>query len=185
MDPLSALAIACSVMQVISFSKEIISTTRKIREEGAVDVTLEDNAEGLSKSSNTLKEYLGKIAVRNQAPVTGGNEAELRDVAAKCLKTSEDISMTIREVEGTRGGNIMKALKFRRKRGLLADLEKKMQSYRNRMDTDIMLHLCDRSEAASISQSESFQSLDGELKMFIQAYCEGQKALLALTSSEA
>ncbi|TVY31187.1 Vegetative incompatibility protein HET-E-1 [Lachnellula hyalina] len=180
-DPITCFGIACNVMQVIAFSHEIYSVVKRINEDGSVDEELRQHADHISESSKGLENYLDRI-VHQQLP---RNQATLRDVASKCLKTSKKIQTKLDRIDNTRGGSVSRALKLSWMKNALARLEKEMQNYQDAMQSQILVHLCDQNEAANLVQDANFTSLDLVLQNFIMAYSQGQRELKDLILSEA
>ena len=81
------MSIACNVMQIISFSHEVISIVKRIEKDGTADPELREHAGNLSKSSKGLEQYLKSCDLKHLPK----NLADLREIASKCLETSEDI----------------------------------------------------------------------------------------------
>lgn len=136
-DPLTCLGIACNVMQVISFSHEIYSVVKRIKEDGSVDEELRQHADHISESSQGLENYLDRVA-NQQLP---RNQTNLKDVASKCLKTSKKIQAKLDQIDNTRGGSVSRAIKLSWTKSSLARLEKDMQHYQDAMQSQILVHL--------------------------------------------
>jgi hypothetical protein len=137
LDPLTSLSIACNVMQIISFTHEITSVVKRIREDGSVDTELREHADHISESSKGLENYLERIN-KKQLPK---NQSSLRDIASKCLKTSKELQAKLDKVDNTRGGSVPRALKLYWMKNGLAQLEKAMQNYQDDMQSHILIHL--------------------------------------------
>lgn len=76
LDPLTAMGIACNVMQVISFCGETISLAKKIKADGTLDPNLCGYAEQLSTATMRLKQYVGS----SEKPLTK-DQVELQEAA--------------------------------------------------------------------------------------------------------
>lgn len=124
-------------MQIISFSHEVASTVKRIKTEGSADPELREHADHLSNASKGLEQYLKSSLVK---PLTK-NQAELHDIAMKCLKTSKDIQSKLDEIDSTRGVPVMRALKIKWRKSEFDRLEKAMQKYQDTMQTHILVHL--------------------------------------------
>lgn len=137
LDPLTSLSIACNVMQIISFSLEVTSIVKRIKKDGTTDLGLRENAENLSASSKGLKKYLKGCDLKHLPK----NQAKLQNIATKCLKTSKDIQSNMDEIDSTRGGPVMGALKLKWRKGVLERLEQDMRKYQDAMQTTILVHI--------------------------------------------
>jgi hypothetical protein len=98
LDPLTSLSIACSVIQIISFSHEIVSTVKRIKKDGSADPELREHADHLANASKGMEQYLKSCNMSHLSKI----QAELQDIAAKCLETSKDIQSTLAEIDSTR-----------------------------------------------------------------------------------
>jgi hypothetical protein len=137
LDPLTCFSIACNVMQVISFSLEVSSIVKRIQKDGTADSELRDHASNLSKTSNDLESYLKGCDLKHLPK----NQVELEDIAVKCLETSREIQALMDNIDSTRGGRVVKALKMRTKKSTFERLEQAMQKYQDTMQTHILVHI--------------------------------------------
>ncbi|KAN0107891.1 hypothetical protein V8E51_007633 [Hyaloscypha variabilis] len=180
LDPLTSLSIACSVMQIISFSHEVTSIVKRIKKDGTADPELREHADNLSKSSDGLEQYL-QSCDRKHLPK---NQAELREIASKCLEISKEIQSKMDRIDSSRGVPVFRALKLKWRKGDFANLEQDMRKYQDTMQTHILVHLCNQTDAAALEKEAGFQKLDGILQIFIKTYAQGQAQLRNLISDE-
>ncbi|KAH8759110.1 hypothetical protein F5882DRAFT_366438, partial [Hyaloscypha sp. PMI_1271] len=179
LDPLTCLSIACSVMQMISFSHEVTSIVKRIKKDGTADPQLREHADNLSKSSEGLEQYLQSCDLKHLPK----NQADLREIASKCLETSKEIQSKMDKIDSSRGV-VFRALKLKWRKGDFEKLEQDMRTYQDTMQTHILVHLCNQNDAATLEQEAEFQKLDGILQKFIRAYVQGQSQLRNLISDE-
>jgi ribosome-binding ATPase YchF (GTP1/OBG family) len=137
LDPLTCLSIACSVMQIISFSHEVTSIVKRIKKDGTADPELREHADNLSKSSDGLEQYLKSCDLKHLPK----NQAELREIASKCLETSKDIQSKMDKIDSSRGGLVLRALKLKWRKGDFEKLEQDMGKHQDTMQTHILVHL--------------------------------------------
>jgi hypothetical protein len=196
LDPLTCLSIACSVMQIISFSHDVTSIAKRIKKDGTADPQLREHADNLSKSSEGLEQYLQCCDLK-QLPK---NQSDLREIASKCLETSKEIQSKMDKIDSSRGFPVLRALKLKWRKGDFEKLEQDMRKYQDTMQTHILVHLwcvygflegykanpvnSNQNDAAALEQEAGFQKLDGILKKFIRAYVQGQAQLRDLISDE-
>lgn len=88
MDPLSALAIAGAVMQVISFSHEMIDLYGKIKSEGSPDASLTEKSAQPSSAAKILGDKLGTKWAK---PLTK-DQKTLQQIAEKCLDSPKKLT---------------------------------------------------------------------------------------------
>jgi ribosome-binding ATPase YchF (GTP1/OBG family) len=136
LDPLTCLSIACSVMQMISFSHEVTSIVKRIKKDGTADPQLREHADNLSKSSEGLEQYLQSCDLKHLPK----NQADLRETASKCLETSKEIQSKMYKIDSSRGV-VFRALKLKWRKGDFEKLEQDMRTYQDTMQTRILVHL--------------------------------------------
>jgi hypothetical protein len=136
LDPLTCLSIACSVMQMISFSREVTSIVKRIKKDGTADPQLREHADNLSKSSEGLEQYLQSCDLKHLPK----NQADLREIASKCLETSKEIQSKMDKIDFSRGV-VFRALKFKWRKGDFEKLDQDMRKYQETMQTHILVHL--------------------------------------------
>lgn len=137
MDPLTALGIACNVMQVISFAHEVASAVKQLKKDGSVDPKLREHAGNLSATSEQLNQSLSDF---NATPISKP-QADLRDIATKCLQTSTAMQSKLDQIDSNGRGPIMKVFKMKWKMSELQKLENDMQKYQDGMQTRILVYL--------------------------------------------
>ena len=124
-------------MQIISFSHEVTTIAKRIKKDGTADPELREHARNLSKSSEGLEQYLKKCNLKHLPK----SQAELQDIAKKCLETSKDIQSKMDEIDSTRGGAVMRALKLKWRKIEFERLEGDMRKYQDAMQTRILVHI--------------------------------------------
>jgi hypothetical protein len=137
LDPLTCMSIACNVMQIISFSHEIISIVKRIKKDGTADPELREHAANLSKSSDGLEEYLKSCDLKHLPK----NQDDLCEIASRCLETSKKIQSKMDKIDSSRGGLVWRALKLKWRKGDFEKLEIDMRKYQDTMQTHILVHL--------------------------------------------
>lgn len=141
MEPLSALGIACNIMQVISFSYEAISVTRRVYDKGVVNEELVDKAADLEKLTSSV----GNALKNSKQPSTAA-EKEIVQIAKKCREASRELQKTMSELGSTSAkGNIVRSagtsIKAMWKQSRIQKLEKNMMQWQQTLDSGILIHL--------------------------------------------
>lgn len=136
-DPFTSLSIASSIFQIVSFSHEVYTFVKRIKEDVTVYVELREHTSHISDASRGLEEHIKGFST-NGLP---NNHANLMDLAAKSLRTAEDIQNLINRVDNTRGGSLCHLLKSFWVQSKLDRLEKSMQSYRQDLRSHVLLHV--------------------------------------------
>lgn len=85
MEPLSCLAIAGAVMQVITFGNEMIVLYRKIKTSGSPDDSLEGKSAQIATNSRLIQDNLAKTG----SGALTEDDLALQDAAKKCLDFSK------------------------------------------------------------------------------------------------
>ena len=108
MDPLSALSLACNVMQVISFCHETISLCKRLHREGSSYPDLDDFAAHLSSLSSTLHD---SIDTKKSNGRLDEQEKELQLVAKESYVASISLQAELAKVSNVAGGSHRAAFK--------------------------------------------------------------------------
>jgi hypothetical protein len=95
MDPLSALSLACNIMQIVSFVHEAYETSKRISEDGSADSTSLGNATRLAALSRKLD---GSINAMDK-PLTK-EQHDLLTTAQKCAEVSNKLQKDL-QISGT------------------------------------------------------------------------------------
>ncbi|KAI1843949.1 hypothetical protein JX266_009815 [Neoarthrinium moseri] len=169
MEPLSALGIACNLMQVISFTGEIINLCKQVYERGSQAPSLEGNAKALSSVITSLHDSL--TSPESRSPY---NEAtrELQDLARKCLDATSRLSAELDKIGASRsqghfGKTIVSVCKHLAKSGNLRNLEKEIHDYQKVLESGLLVRLCTAREAADLQSRDDFKQLNEALQHFI------------------
>jgi hypothetical protein len=142
METIAALALACNVMQLISFSREVITLAKQAATSGSVDAGLADRASRLSELMISLDETLSQLP----KPVPASHHG-LRDVALKCRDASRDLRLELEKLAPSkgRGLNVMRtlgsSLKIAARKSRIEKLEKTMLHWQQVLDSGLMLHV--------------------------------------------
>ncbi|OTA03706.1 hypothetical protein A9Z42_0041960 [Trichoderma parareesei] len=93
MSGLEALSLVCSIMQVISFTKEVLTVCKDVYEgRPTADSQIEDNA-------RSIKDLLDEMNfTASSVPQQTKEERELLAIAQKCSKAAEELQNEIQRV---------------------------------------------------------------------------------------
>ena len=146
MDPLTAFSLACGVIQVVGFSMEIISKSRKIYKNGS----LGENTE-IESMANHLANLRTDLNPPTTAPDPGNSQQcfddkkTLRNLATKCSEISHELITELRllQIQGPHRKRqaLAKGLKAVWKKGPIEDIQKKLDQYQSILDTRILVNL--------------------------------------------
>ncbi|ROV92860.1 hypothetical protein VSDG_06406 [Cytospora chrysosperma] len=179
MEPLSALSIACNVMQVISFGLGTISLCKKIYETGHPDLGLVESGrhlEGIGRSlTQQLKHRTKSLTAEDRAFIKIANQCAddaraLQDEAAYLAPKKEH---EIRGAIMATGRSLWHSKKLKK-------LEENLSRSQRLLETCLLERICDESQANAIQYRDDFANLDRTLQDFVKQYAEGQRTLSGL-----
>lgn len=141
MSGLEALSLVCSIMQVISFTKELATTCKYIYDGRATvdDITQENTA-----SIKSLLDDMDKCsrAVRQRTQ----NEKDLREIARKCSSAAQELQKEIQlATQYHKPGSAVKAIiggvkSFTHKRKV-KELSEKFQESQKTLETHLLVRV--------------------------------------------
>ncbi len=135
---LEAFSLACNIMQVISFARELISTSKAIYRGQSPDATVAITAKGMSEAFEALTQSL------DQTPKPVNKEdKELADVATKCQDAAAALQAEVnktssRRAEGSRTAAISGTVRWILKRGKIESLEKVLRAQLEVMEQGLL-----------------------------------------------
>ena len=96
MDPISALGLACNVIQIIGFGQEVFSLARRLSKDSSPDPSLADTSARLSDLSGELQNSLNK---QKQTGNLDQNQLRIQNVANKCLSLSNNLGEELDQIK--------------------------------------------------------------------------------------
>ncbi|KAH7129442.1 hypothetical protein B0J13DRAFT_482752, partial [Dactylonectria estremocensis] len=179
MSGLEALGLACSIFQVISFSREVLGIAKRVYRDGSFDESLADYSDCLDNICAHIQtvEIPGTKAKKH--------EQDLLKIAERCQIASRDLREEIAFILGASAkGNLMSTIKvaakttWRKRR--LDRLEKDLSNAERLMHSGILARLCDKNDSIELEQKTTSE----ELRYFIQQYRAGYRAANELVTRE-
>ncbi|RKK80148.1 hypothetical protein BFJ71_g16003 [Fusarium oxysporum] len=183
---LEALGAASAVLQVISFASEVSVACKKIYDgKPTSEVCLKHHAKQMSDAVGRLETRLEAIAKVHSK----FSNQKLQDVAEDCKRAAEDLEKEAQFITSLHvKGNILKAIHatFRASghQKKIQRLELSLSRYRQVMETEMMSHLCSRSDAISLQQGDSFHSLAVDVQGLIAQIAQGHTMMENLIRKE-
>ena len=161
MDPVTAFSLACGVIQVVCFSKELVQMCRALYKQGS----LTEHADIVSKAQylRSLQSKLeGQRLIKEVSAVPQPIDNELQELAQKCSQTANKLIDGIDKLKAPRKRNaVVKAVKIAfHHQGVLDRLQAQMDGYQRTLDTHIMIDLRRRLGLVLNDQTNAFQKLD-------------------------
>lgn len=143
MDPLTALGLASNIIQLISFTSDLVSKGREIYKsaDGALIEHME--LETIAKSLQDLSADLPAQAKRGKSLTR--TEKQLRGICEGCNEVSGELIEAIQRLKATgnhkRWNSFRQALNSVWKENQIDALSKRLEKYRNQLDTTLLVSL--------------------------------------------
>ena len=144
MDPVTAFSLVCGVIQVIDFGTKVVVKCRRLHEEGSLEEheDIGDIAEHLVNA----REDLDRRGDANSMGVQlSPSDKRLSTIARECSAISAELLAKIQSLKVTashsRRETLSKVLKTLWKRKEIVALENKLNSYREALNTQILITL--------------------------------------------
>ena len=141
MDPLTAFSLACGVIQVVDFSLKALTKFKEIHDHGALSEyqDLEEITQHLTNLQTDLS--LPQSSGITQAPYDRG----LVELATRCSATAAQLIAKLHKlrIEGPHKKRqaIVKTVKAFREKREIQDIQKRLDGYRNSLDSRILINL--------------------------------------------
>lgn len=144
MDPLTAFSLACGVIQVVDFSIKTLSKCKELYQEGSLAEYRE--LEDLTNHLVDVRDKLELTNVKRNAGALGvAEDQSLLEVAGQCSKTADHLVEKFRslKIEGPHKKRqaVLKTVKHLWEKGELRDIQRRLDGYRNVLDTQILIDL--------------------------------------------
>ncbi|KAM7184054.1 hypothetical protein V8F20_012378 [Naviculisporaceae sp. PSN 640] len=183
MEPLAGLAVACNVMEVISFGLETVSLCKRVYERGHPEPELVSHSSSLHELATALCNELG-----SSQKITRGlkkDDKALLEIAARCADAAnalKDEADFLAPRNPKQLSHVIKAAAktvWRKRR--LERLEKDLSRFQGVMETHLLASICTRAEALARQNTEGFTSLASTMHDLIHRYTKGNADLLSRT----
>ncbi|KAL6895259.1 hypothetical protein HDV57DRAFT_506823 [Trichoderma longibrachiatum] len=184
MSGLEALSLVCSIMQVISFTKEVLTVCKDVYE----GRTTADSQMG--QDAATIKELLDEMnRTAGSARQQTKEERELHAIAQMCSKAAEELEFGIQRVtKNQKPGSPMGALRagirsFSGKRKITS-LYDQFCKHQKSLETHILVRLCTKSEAIMLQGRDDFNQLSETMKHFVSQMAAGHTDMASLVTRD-
>ncbi|PTB65045.1 hypothetical protein BBK36DRAFT_1088679, partial [Trichoderma citrinoviride] len=173
MSGLEALSLVCSIMQVISFTKEILTVCKDVYEgRSTADSQMEENATSIKALLDEMNRSAGSVRQRTK------EEKELFATAQKCSKAAEELQKEIRQVtKYQKPGDYKRAAiagyKFIFGKRKITGLYDQFCKHQKTLETHILVRLCTKTDAIELQRREIFTQLSDTMKHFITQMAAG------------
>lgn len=200
MDPLTAFSLACGVIQVVDFSTKTLVKCKEIYREGFSSEYRE--LESMTRHLVDVRAGLDLPGPHQSADsIHKLDDQSILELAKECSITADQLIGKLRSVK-TKGPHekrqaIMKTLKLLWEKGEIQEIQKRLDGYRNTLDTQILINLrfvesdgpkssvchlkltCadpyvnrQRVDLASLQHNKEFRNLDEKIQKLIQSFSQ-------------
>lgn len=190
MEGLAAFALACNVLQIISTGGEAIKICREIYKEGSSfdNQELHRRSELIARPIQTIQTWFDSFIASGRQPLSA-TEAQLWDVATKCLAIARELQNKLQELKQEPGDGrrtlIKKSAKTWWQKSPIQKMEQNLTKYEAILQTSILTHMSREQAMFILDTCDRFSSLDDSLKRFIQKFADGQSKISDLITQEA
>lgn len=163
MDPISALSIACNVLQLVEQAIEAAEACKELYDKGSLDQNdrIEQHAEEIKDANKALGEVLGK---KNM--VTSPRAKKLENIAKDASATASELQKILNQLKLSKkqgkknvGGAFKTTLRMLWKRGDIERLRKKLKEQDKTICSGILKELYVQVDTNALEQKRQFQNL--------------------------
>ena len=187
MSGLEAFSIACSVMQTVSFAKEVYTGCKAFYDNKPADLdALEKYAKGMAGLVQGLLPYVNSTVT---SPPQDELNRSLASAALECQEISSQLEDQLRYVltETKKGRKwaqaVSKYVRQRRRKDVMAALEQRLARCQSLLDSLIASKHFRQSDAILLRQSENFNNLSQSFQGLLIKIADGHAEMSQLTTS--
>ena len=144
LDPMSALGLACNIIQVVDFSLKAVGKFRELYNDGASSENRE--LEDMAVRLKILRAKLVTVdpTTRQSRPVFF-DDRELQALADECCKTADELTAELDTLkisgQHKRRQAVQKFFRSIRRKSVVDGIRRKLDSYQKVLDTRILANL--------------------------------------------
>ncbi|KAL6823508.1 hypothetical protein V8C40DRAFT_248239 [Trichoderma camerunense] len=183
MSGFEALSMVCSIMQVISFTKEVLTLCKDVYDgRPTTDRQMEENMASIGILLNGMRRS-------GSARYHTKEEEEVYAMAQKCSKAAQEVQKEIQQVaKYYKPGDAIRAIfvgyKSKSHKRKITSLYEIFCQYQKTLETHILVHLCTRDNALELQQCHDFNHLSDTMKQFISQLAAGHTEMAHLITRE-
>ncbi|RYP43589.1 hypothetical protein DL770_011584 [Monosporascus sp. CRB-9-2] len=193
MEAIATLSLVCNVMQVITFSGDLLALCRRTFKDGTPEPGLQDSTARLHdlvlSLSTGINDFDAIRTYQNTNPLLQQQETgRLQGLASELLQDTEKLQQLLHKATdtSTKRRAVGTAIKYKlRYKGEVSSLEKKIQHYHRILNSEFLTRICSSNQAIVAKSEESFSNLSQEIKAFIDRWSDGDRDMSRLISAEA
>ncbi|RYP77422.1 hypothetical protein DL771_001217 [Monosporascus sp. 5C6A] len=193
MEAIVTLSLVCNVMQVVTFSGDLLALCRRIFKDGTPEPGLQESTTRIHDLVSTLPTRISDFdAIRtpqNTDPQQQQQErGRLQELASELLRDTEKLQQLLHKATdtSTKRRAVGTVIKYKlRYKGQVSSLEKKIQHYHSVLNSEFLTRICSSNQAIVAKSEQSFCSLSQDIKAFIDRWSDGNRDMSRLISTEA
>ncbi|KAI1774954.1 hypothetical protein F4818DRAFT_417289 [Hypoxylon cercidicola] len=198
-EAIATLSLVCNVMQVVSFTSELITLYRNAKD-GSPEPNLASNTAHfsalVSELENRAREfdpiYSGNDDMRNGIESSRQLAARnrLKTVGADLARDTKELQTLLQKVAVTASSGRLRrftvAMKYKfRYQAPISSLKKRIDETRDMMNLELLNGVCSSTQACCCRSEEIYARLGDDIKRFIDRWSEGERTMSELVSREA
>ena len=185
MDPVTAFSLACGVIQVVDFGSRALSMCKEIYKKGELSEykELEETRKHLVSAQNDIRlPSAGPAAVASQTP----QDKKLSEIAKDCSAIAAELTTKLQTLKAPNAhrkrDRIKVGYKAFREKSHMQELQRRLESYRTALDTQILLGL--RQQLGLVSNmGHATQALSQQVQTMINKLSQGSIAFDELANA--
>ena len=143
MDPLTAFSLVCGVIQVVDFSIKTLAKCKAIYKKGSLSE--HEELRELTKQLVNVRAELHLPEANLSAEILTTPDQTLLDLAGQCSRTADQLVEKLEslKIEGPRKRRqaLWNLIKCLCEKGEIQNIQKRLDGYRNTLDTQILVSL--------------------------------------------
>ena len=172
MEPLAALSVAANVLQVVDFSARIVSKTSELYNSAHGQLVQHTDITTTTSDLHRLTLKLSEsIAPQNVPTVLSEDDQALHVLCKGCIDVSQELQHGLNELRVTgfpsKWKSLRKALKTIWTKGHISELQSRLASYREQLDSRILVGIKSQLDFVQLRQSAGFDGLDSSIKALV------------------
>jgi hypothetical protein len=161
MDPLTALGLASNIIQLISFTSDLIGKGREIYR--SVEGATIENVE-LETITKSFQDLTTRFPSQLKEDDLSGTDKQLRELCEACNAISVELIQVIQGLkyagEGVKWKSFRQALKSVWKEDAIDGLSRRLERYRSQLDTTLLISLREELQSQDKVISKSWRGID-------------------------
>ncbi|KAI1416472.1 hypothetical protein F5Y13DRAFT_205350 [Hypoxylon sp. FL1857] len=197
-EAIATLSLVCNVMQVISFTGEVIGMCQRMREDGSPEPGLASNMAHLSALASTLEHNTTDFdpIAADVSDEASGADSETQQARIRLKNLASDLIRNIKQLQellqkvaisssDRRLGRVTLGIKYKLYyQAQISSLEKRINGTRNTLSVELLSRVCSSTQATHCRSEEKFSKLHENMKQFIERWSEGKRAISELITDE-